>query len=489
MERCFEKVKSTSTGREYFVNIETGISRWGLPDFRLRELEVEEIVSDWESVYSFKVLPGRIYHRNASKGISQWDLPEIKYVKKDKPLPSGWEKKLSKCKNVYYINKKLNISQWKIPTSIPTSIPISDDYLAETEPIIIQPRALKWTKNSCYLDSSLFAFFAGPTKFIDEMLNMSLHDKKQRMILKDCKGDDWETNLEHRKAIQDELKKIYKSITRTGTEVEYCTNLRRTLANCPVQENYHTGEIADAGEFITYLTDLFPINKNILLSVNYLTNATGIDLDEVLEQYPTTEKTKIIDAVSLVHVINIDKIKQIRDERAGIANLSDFLTQKEDSGKLTDPYIQNGVSYVRSIQVRSVILSPYLIFSLKRLPYAGAQIDKTIIIPDENISLDGDEIFTLSGAVMHTGGCHYVAVAKYNDVWWYYDDFEYKRTKTLLRFETWKDFLNACVDPYNSDDSNDSDDSDYSPRTGGSLINPLTHGTQFYYSPVDLDLI
>jgi len=459
MEGCWETGTSKRYNRAYYINKEKGVSQWGKSS--INDLDLP---TGWEAHVSLTVNPGEIYYGNVSKKTIQLEFPDFE----DEPiLPSGWEKIRSKCGNYYYVNKETTHSQWEIPTFVPVLEEEEEDYVHVTEPLIDQPRALKWTANSCYLDSSLFAFFAGPKKFIDEMLNMSLHDKTNRMVLKDCNGQDWETNLEHRKAIQDELKKIYKSITRTGDEVEYCTELRRTLENCPVQEKYHEGVTADAGEFITYLTDLFPTNKNILITDSYLTNAFGIDLPNLLEQYPDTVKTKIIDAVSLVHVINIDKMQQIRDEQ-GVANLSGFLIQEEDSGKLqSDPYVYDEAPYYRSIQVRSLIFSPYLIFSLKRLPYAGAELDETMVIPDEIIILGGDK-FTLSGAVMHTGGCHYVAIAKYNDVWWYYNDNEYKVTETLLRFETWTDFIRACV-------------------SGESLINPVTHGTQFYYSPAERD--
>ena len=43
---------------------------------------------------------------------------------------------------------------------------------------------------------------------------------------------------------------------------------------------------------------------------------------------------------------------------------------------------------------------------------------------------------------MHTGGCHYVTIAKYNGVWWYYNDSEYLRGKKLIQYESFEDFMN-----------------------------------------------
>jgi hypothetical protein len=303
-EKCFSIATSKSTGRKYYVNTETGLSRWGLPDINLRELKVEKKVSGWEEVCSYKVSPGKVYYANASEGISRWDpRPEVKQVE-DEPLADGWEKRLTKCKNIYYINKKEKKSQWGIPKAtsrpasaripipepIPEPIPIvrpepEPEPISEPRPrpasarippvehvetpINQKPRALKWTENSCYLDSALFAFFAGPKKFIHEMLTMTLEDKMdRRIVLQDCIGQDLKTNAAHRKKIQDELKKIYKSITRTGDRVEDCTHLREALANCPDREEYHGGDFGDSGEFITYLTSLFPIDKNIIHITN-----------------------------------------------------------------------------------------------------------------------------------------------------------------------------------------------------------------------------
>ena len=495
--------KSKSKGREYYVNTETGLSRWGLPDNNLGELKVEKKVSGWEEVCSYKVSPGKPYYANALNRISQWNLPPKLEQVEDEPLADGWEKRLTKCKNIYYVNKKENKSQWEIPKAtskpkprpehkpkpepkpkpkpIPESKPIPEpipeprpepkppvdpDYVHVEKPINQRPIALKWTANSCYLDSALFAFFAGPKKYIHEMLTMKLEDKTDRMILKDCNGEDWKTNLAHRKKIQDELKKIYESITRTGDKVEECTDLRKALENCPDKEKYHGGGFGDSGEFITYLTSLFPIETNIIHVTTYLTNAIGIDLDQVLKHYPDTLKRERTDFVSLVNVINPEK-EELNDRLK--VKLSDFLREELDSGKLErgNEYIaDNDMVYNRVITVRTVISSPYFIFSLKRLIESGGQMITDEYFPDSVIEI-GQQLFSLSGVVMHTGGCHYVAIAMYNDKWWYYDDNPNGQQPLLIEFERFEDFVEVS-------------------KSSRDLINPLTHGTQFYYTPVEI---
>jgi hypothetical protein len=472
-EKCFIIATSKSKGKKYYVNTETGLSRWGLPIYdESTELKVEKKVSSWEVVTSVNVAPRRVYFTNPLERISQWNPPKVEHVE-DEPLADGWKKRLTKCKNVYYVNEKENKSQWEIPK--PTSKPslssaripsVEPDYVHVEKPINQRPRALKWTANSCYLDSALFAFFAGPKKFIHEMLTMSLEDKTDRMILKDCNGKDWKTNLAHRKKIQDELKKIYESITRTGPKVEECTDLRTALANCPDAEEYHGVDFGDSGEFITYLTSLFPIEKNIIHVTTYLTNTIGIDLDQVLEYYPDTLKKEKTEKVSLVNVINPEK-EELNDRLK--FKLSDFLIEKLDTGKLEvgHEYIaDNDIMYKRVITVRTVISSPYFIFSLKRLLESGGSMMTDIFVPDLDIQI-GEQLFTLSGVVMHTGGCHYVAIANYNGKWWYYDDNP-NGPPLLIDFESFQNFVSV---------------SNLSPD----LINPLTHGTQFYYTPIEYE--
>lgn len=145
--------------------------------------------------------------------------------------------------------------------------------------------------------------------------------------------------------------------------------------------------------------------------------------------------------------------------------LSEFLTEILD-GKLDEPYIHKGVGYVRRAQIRKLTFSPYLIFSLMRLiRQGGTEIYQNIIIPDDTINING-QLFSLTGAVMYNGHRHYVAIAKYNGSWWYYNDLPYQNSRSLRKYKSFEEFILKVYD----------EESD--------LVNPLTHGTQFYYTPV-----
>ena len=571
MQVCFTKAtsKNKSKGRTYYINNETGISRWGLPIYdESTELKVEKKVSSWEVVPSFNVDPRRVYFTNPLERISQWNQPpKVEHVE-DEPLADGWKKTLSKkCKNIYYVNKKENKSQWEIPsptesahlqqarptkkeieeygkkiadqlraeqeepppvfrprvrrdyliepitkdeqaaadvinkmakaqkarkafqdkqsqqsaaTAIQASVrralqknrPVDgpeydeeakkrddtiamrapslsapDDYVSVAKPINKRPRGLKWVDNSCYLDSALFAFFAGPKDFIDNILNTNFEGVT----------DQEECTIANLKKIQTELRKIYNSITRQGPFVEYCNDLRTSLEKCPHKERFHTDAQADSGEFISYLISLFPEIKNVIITTYYYTNSTGIDFESLNKK--DLYKRKSIDEVELIKIIDVQNIINIGNKKD--VHLSAFIKEILDA---EIPVMPNDIKYKRSIQVRKILFSPYLIFSLMRLKRQGGRdIYKNIIIPDDIIQVK-DQLFSLTGAVMYTGDRHYVAIAKYNGSWWYYNDMPYRNSKSLKEFESFEDFLSKV--------------------RRLKLIDPRTHGTQFYYTPV-----
>ena len=129
--------------------------------------------------------------------------------------------------------------------------------LSET---VFEPLPLEWTGNSCYLDSTLFAFFAGSESFINDLLDMNLDERNYEMITNKC-SENKDEDFEYKKSVLEELKKIGNSIRRTGEKVTNCRKLRETLANCPDQEKYHEDVTGDAGAFLEYMLGLLPVQK------------------------------------------------------------------------------------------------------------------------------------------------------------------------------------------------------------------------------------
>jgi len=405
-EWSWDRILSKTYQKYYFINKKKGISQWGKPT----------LLHDWEIHISSKRNPGSNYYCNKLTGVTQWDYPKY-----DKKIRGGYG-----------------------------NVELETEFLEHNNK---QPRALKWTNNSCYLDSALFAFFTGPKIFIEKMLTSDIENDIDKMIPNVC--GEGEQDLINRKNTQAELKKIGYSIMNKGPEIEFCTDFRKTLKECPDEENYHTSGIGDAGEFIIYLLSIFPIEKSVVKTIIYGTNNHDDYFDpKLFSKEEIYKSVSFEEKDSIVHIIHNDQISKIGNKDDTF--ISQFLKEKIDT-KDELFYANDKKVYSRKIQITSVESTPYLIFSLKRSSNENLPIDENIIIPDKIIEL-GNKVFFLSAAVIYTGKCHYVAVAKYNGIWWYYDDQNYKDTKTLKPFKTFDDVVKE------------------------SLINPLTHGTQFYYT-------
>ena len=78
----------------------------------------------------------------------------------------------------------------------------------------------------------------------------------------------------------------------------------------------------------------------------------------------------------------------------------------------------------------------------------------------------GDTLFFLYSVVINTGALHYVTVAQYGDFWYYYDDYIYKKDKKagMIRYNSFEEIVKSSI-------------------FDSKIVNPLTHGMQFYYKP------
>ena len=479
-KECWREAISTKYKKEYHINVEIGKSQWGLP--------VRNLPPNWEEHMSHHISPNTNYYFNTITRISQWAHPNDYYKYKDENLPPGWEKRLSTCRNVYYINQKEKKTQWKIPTNVipnPLHFVIPEykeiDIVGSVDkgkrvPIkkkILPPRALKWVKNSCYLDSTLFAFFAGPIDFIDKILNEDIEKNIDKMVKNRCDSDKQE-DVYRRKLVQTELRKISNSIMRTGKEVEFCTDLRKTFKNCYNLENYHKGGFGDSGDFLSYLLSILSFETATKKIDTYGTNRLEDEIEVILEEKDDLyQNTKIDTNASPILLIPYGIVIQIPDSGILLSNLlvdkySGILQEEYETktGREIGLYHPEDDSRIfkRIITITTIEYTPYLICSVVRVAQGIPTIITSRIISDPVIQL-GEQIFYLSAVVMHTGGCHYVAIAKYNNVWWYYDDQDYKYNKKLVQYDTFEDFINEV-------DSGISD-----------KINPYTHGTQYYYTP------
>ena len=457
--KCWKKGFSTTQKREYNINVEKGTSQWGRTNYLTPE--------GWEMHYAKGGV--EIYYGNTVTGETQWEQPPFI---KPPPLPPGWESSVTDCGNYYFINKSLNISQWEIPV---IKSPFSKSPVVKE---ILEDRVLKWVANSCYLDSSLFCLFAGPKDFIDDILYTDL-DEKRKEIERNTEtsffcGDTLDKDIVNRKRVQNELRYIAESITgKSDRIVKKCTDFRKSISVCRPkagvivqddgsvlqgdEDQYHTGNIGDPGEFLTYLFKILqPLKKAVRSRITYATN----DLNEISKS-KLIETSRRDEEISIVNVVDNNILLNVPEEGVQI---SQFMEETEDSGELTDDpdpkksnlFRSGGKTYKRRIQITSIQQSPIIIVSIKRALLGGG-ICETPIFPDEHIFTQNRQKFVFYGVIMYNAG-HYTCIAKYGKIWYHYDDNN--PTNRIKKYNTFEDAA--------ADDDN---------------INPYTHGTQYFYKP------
>lgn len=114
INECWKKSRTSTTRIPYYINLETGLSQWGEPTG----------LKDWEKHTSNNKDPGKTYYRHLPSLFTQWEYPlEITDIN---ILPENWEEQKSKCGNIYYVNNKEKISDWKRPSFEPNNIILFD---------------------------------------------------------------------------------------------------------------------------------------------------------------------------------------------------------------------------------------------------------------------------------------------------------------------------------------------------------------------------
>ena len=497
MDKCWKKVWSKSKNRFYYINEETGKTQWGIPLDKDSKLP-----KGWE-IHESRSQKNRVYYGYTEKKITQWDAPD--FIREDEiQLPPGWEEAISKCGNKYYVNTDRRISIWaddvkRVESELRLkSTPISKS-IPKSIPKIKDPRGLDWIGNSCYLDSTLFAFLAGPKKFIHDFLNINIRkDLISADMKRVCYGDEHgdEYGLENRKALQRELKRIDDSMRGEGPYVKNCTALRATLKNCrgesdqqdpfwndgsaepeELSESNSKDGTAESGEFLAHLLKIIPHDKAIKRTTTYVTNNLSIekfnneDIKKSLNDGTMFQSSEFTDHdASVIHVIHGFTLLDLPDPVGGtdIISLLDLI---EDDGTRLDSDIKvkfGGNIFKRRVIIEKILKTPYLIVSVKRVfadeyiqvGAVGLTVIRTPIYPNELIYI-GDEAFTISAIVMNTDAAHYTAIAKYGDFWYYYND---SPRATIKKYRTFEEVIDACN------------------KKG--MINPITNGTQYYYKPL-----
>jgi hypothetical protein len=104
---CWKTEQSKNFNRNYYVNLETGKSQWGLP----QNVDDKMLNKNWEKHFSRS--QNKFYYERVSDGFKQWNEPA---EDNDETLPVGWERHFSnKCNNIYYKNVYTGRTQWENP--------------------------------------------------------------------------------------------------------------------------------------------------------------------------------------------------------------------------------------------------------------------------------------------------------------------------------------------------------------------------------------
>lgn len=317
-------------------------------------------------------------------------------------------------------------------------------------------KGLKWTRNSCYMDSGLQCLLAIPS-----VLNMYLLSVKLKPRMSKC-GKTLTKDLQTRIKIQQSLKLITDTLRGKSTSITTADQLRELSKSCnviPGSPGWWTAATQDSGEFIIWLLSLFPVNKGITVRTSYATNDLSIS---------DTSKMTLTSSNSVINNSPVFNVDHFTLKKAGNVPLTTFLTQIEDSILDKQNLLtvnMNGEKRVfrRSVRITKLFKAPgSIIFNISR---GGGMYQgqgeasywlKTAIEPIQEFTLSSGQVFEFSGVVLYDG-IHYTSCYKCNKNWYYYDDMQ--------------------AEPYKI--------GDYDTLMSGNLVTRIkTRGTIYFYNQI-----
>ena len=157
------------------------------------------------------------------------------------------------------------------------------EILSSIGPVVVPPtpvglcanvRGLDWKRNSCYMDSSLQCMLAVPSVLNHYLLNVELDERPPRLV--SC-GIDPVSDLTNRGRLQEELRYIASTIRGNASvenTAETADKFRLLLRTCNLAEGrrWWSPRTQEAGEFISWLLDLFPVARGVATQRSYVTN-------------------------------------------------------------------------------------------------------------------------------------------------------------------------------------------------------------------------
>jgi len=252
------------------------------------------------------------------------------------------------------------------------------------------------TKNSCYIDSVLVSLFASPNKIMDDCIIF----KKTGL------------RVSSHKKIQIELIKIINSF-RGYENVRDCTALRESLRGCPGSQEFHSGGMQDAGEFLMYLFNIFEVNVTKKHRATYVTNSIANPPKQYVETF-----SEIQDCTPLINIPSL-RLEKGLDPTIFLNETEDAIFSKEDFYR----HEETGIRYRRRIETNKVLQSSYIVFNVERILYGTEKFVNTKITIPHQVVVNINTTLNLNAVVVYLSG-HYTCYFKNGDVWYYYDDLD-----------------------------------------------------------------
>jgi len=305
-------------------------------------------------------------------------------------------------------------------------------------------KGLNYTGNSCYQDSVLIALFSIPNAIITKnILKKPMNNiyNSRRWIM--C-TDDEKKDFLIRNSIQKELIKITNSMREGDDSVKTCSNLRKMVRGCSRNQTFWTTQMQDAGEFITFLFNLFQVDIAHTVNETYYGNRKDkMVVWETKSIHRDKNSSPIID-ITNDHLI----------EENGLIT-SDFLTLTErtslDAKNLAR---KDGKTYSEKKLIRKIISSDYLVFNVYRTKKTLVQVGDSYrvkevftpvsIFPLEKIQTN---VFLNLHAIVVFQRKHYSCFIKCGNTWFYYDDNPGGKSHVIVKIGTYSNMLASKPSP------------------------------------------
>jgi len=256
-------------------------------------------------------------------------------------------------------------------------------------------KGLKYSKNSCYIDSVLVSLFV-PDNNENVLKNLLLCNIQEDSRCNVC-CDNIDISKNIRTLIQKELSNI--CLTLNNSENYNVTNvdkLRRLFKYCKHSENYGNSGMKDPAEFITYIFDLFNISCVKNQNVYGVSNSNKLTL---LDKSIDTNGSLVITHI-LNSEISLDKL--IRQTEYNSINFN-----------------RDNNNFIGTFTITEVVKSPFIIFHIQRTTLSKYFNTNKVKTPD-HFYLNKVK-YSLSAVIVFNSS-HYTAFFKKGNEWYYYDD-------------------------------------------------------------------